>query len=390
MMEFINWKLIGKGGFCEVYKAQEKNTHEIYAIKVVKTANLNNQTFRFFETEKKVLRTVLEYNIKQVIRLINVMKDPITGIYYIVLEYCNGGTLHETLYKYINRFGKPFPEDLVRYLMKQILLGINCLHNLGIIHRDLKLANILLKYRNEFDKNNLNLYKSKIKIIDFNTSYFPNNSNPKTILGTIPNMAPSIINNAFGLNFQKPYDEKIDIWSLGTLCYEMLFGKSPFGLNQNIEMIQNIYYANFHIPNTISPQANSFLYCMLQKEGKDRLSCSQLLNHDFIKMNDIRNEINHNIPPIINNINNIVIKTNILFKDSYGNITVIRAKENTKIKDLMNLYFHKNNDNLNFINYNKSKIKFMINGENLQKMANRTIRDMNLMNNCIQVYYSDF
>ena len=79
-----------------------------------------------------------------------------------------------------------------------------------------------------------------------------------------------------------------------------------------------------------------------------------------------------------------------MFKDSYGNITVIRAKENTKIKDLMNLYFHKNNDNLNFINYNKSKIKFMINGENLQKMANRTIRDMNLMNNCIQVYYSDF
>ena len=92
-------------------------------------------------------------------------------------------------------------------------------------------------------------------------------------------MAPSIINNAFVLNFQKPYDEKIDIWSLGTLCYEMLFGKSPFGQNQNIEMIQNIYYANFHIPNTISPQANSFLYCMLQKEGKDRLSCSQLLNH---------------------------------------------------------------------------------------------------------------
>ena len=114
--------------------------------------------------------------------------------------------------------------------MEQILLGVKSLQDYGIIHRDLKLGNILLKYNNEFDRINENILAGEVKIIDFNTSYYPNISEPVTVLGTVPNMAPSIINNVLhSADNKQPYDEKIDIWSLGTLCYEMLFAKPLFG-----------------------------------------------------------------------------------------------------------------------------------------------------------------
>ena len=224
---------------------------------------------------------------------------------YLVLEYCNGGSLLKNLYEYKNKYGMPFPEKLVRHFIKRILLGIKYLHENKIIHRDLKLNNILLKYNNDIDKNNNNYYMAEIKIIDFNASFkYQNNLNnfPFTVVGTIPNMPPSIVNNIKGP--QKVYDEKVDIWSLGTLCYEMLYGKPMFQNMTEEQIFQNILLGNFTIPNTISKLARSFLYSMLQKDGKYRLNASQLLNHEFIKGNN--NKMILNKKNIIENPNNIL------------------------------------------------------------------------------------
>ena len=146
---------------------------------------------------------------------------------------------------------------------------------------------------------------AEIKIIDFNASckYHKNLNNfPFTVVGTIPNMPPSIVNNIKGP--QKVYDEKVDIWSLGTLCYEMLYGKPMFQNMTEEQIFQNILLGNFTIPNTISKLARSFLYAMLQKDGKYRLNASQLLNHEFIKGNN--NKIILNKKNIIENPNNIL------------------------------------------------------------------------------------
>ena len=87
-------------------------------------------------------------------------------------------------------------------------------------------------------------------------------SEPKTYAGTPQNMAPTVFQNKFKTQY---YNEKIDIWSLGTLCYEMLFGKPLFLHMNEDEIIKNILLCNFKIPKTISVQARNFLLSMLRQ-----------------------------------------------------------------------------------------------------------------------------
>ena len=292
---------IGKGAFAEVKIANDIMTNQKYAVKILETSKMGQKELELFNTEKRILRSALANNFKNIIKMQNILKD-LSGRYYIILEYCNGGSLYNCLKEYSNKNRKPFPEKYVSYLMKEILIGVKSLHDHGIIHRDLKLGNILLKYKSKNNLINQNVLTAEVRITDFNASYFPNNSEPITCVGTIPDMAPSVLQNGLKNVVPKPYDEKIDIWSLGTLCYEMLFNKPLFGKIINNNMYANILNANFTIPNTISPQAKSFLNCMLQKEGVNRLSVSELLNHEFIKKNNIMN-IN-NITFNENNISN--------------------------------------------------------------------------------------
>ena len=69
--------------------------------------------------------------------------------WYLITEFCNGGSLLSNLKKYINHFRRPFPEDLVQYLMKQIVSALQYLHFNKIIHRDLKLDNILVNFQSD-------------------------------------------------------------------------------------------------------------------------------------------------------------------------------------------------------------------------------------------------
>ena len=158
------------------------------------------------------------------------------------MQRCNGDSLYQNLNDYIKKYGHPFPEKLVQRIMKKILTGVNFLHQRGKIHRYLKLGNILLKYENELNKD---IYAAQIKIMDFNCIYISETSAPKTFRGTIQNMAPSVVQNKFKTQY---YDEKIDIWPLGSLFYEMLFGKPLFSNINEDEIIKNILLCNYKIP----------------------------------------------------------------------------------------------------------------------------------------------
>ena len=92
---------------------------------------------------------------------------------YVITEYYNGGTLRDFLDKYLQEHNKPPSEEIVQYIMRQIIEGVKYLHNKKIFHRDLKLEYIMLNYEDEKDKENNNIMKSKIIISDFfSAGYF--------------------------------------------------------------------------------------------------------------------------------------------------------------------------------------------------------------------------
>ena len=166
----------------------------------------------------------------------------------------------------------------------------------------------------------------------------------------------------------------------------MLFGKPLFSNIQNNENFNNIINANFTIPETISPKARSFLYCMLQKDGINRLSCTQLLNHEFIKENFFIDQTSdYDKIPIINKNYNQNI-TNIIFNDVKGKKINIPVDENTKIQDVIRLYFHRIKRPELTHNYH-NKFSFLFNGKNLRYSLNNTVKNMKIMSYCtIQVY----
>ena len=381
-------KLIGQGAFAKVYLAKDLSNNKKYAVKILETSKMCQKKLELFKTEKKILRLAIKQNFRNIIKLQDVLKGA-SGIYYIILEYCNGNSLDRILYDYYKINKKPFPENYVRYLMKEILLGVKSLHDHGIIHRDLKLDNILLNFKSEINRIKLNLLSAEVRITDFNASYISNKVLPKTFIGTVPNMAPTIVENGIN-NEEKPYDEKIDIWSLGTICYEMLYAKPLFRIEKKEKMFQKIVSSKITLEKTISPQARNFLKYMLQRDGKNRLSVSELLNHEFIKGNNdefnSKNCRNNNL--LINNnfpINNAFNKSssvlNIIFKSYRTSINIITT-ENTKIKDLVRFYFFRINRPDLMDNFSQ-KVGFIYNSQRLKinEYSQETIKQMNLTNN---------
>ena len=161
--EYMLIKAIGKGAFGEVYLTTKQGSKQLFATKKVPKIKADSPNVRkYFLNELQILR---EVNHKYIIHF-ETMKHTIHN-YYIITEFCNGGGLYDCLNKYKALYGTSFPEEIVQHLMRQIVEGVKYLHSKRIIHRDLKLENILVNFENEIDKNNLNMLKSTVKIIDF-------------------------------------------------------------------------------------------------------------------------------------------------------------------------------------------------------------------------------
>ena len=268
---------IDSGCFAETYISKKEGSDELYATKKVDLNFIVQEPClkQYIENEILILKEIKHPNIIKLYD-VKIREEYI----YLVMEYCNGGTLFNALNEYIEKNGMPFTEDIVQFLMKQILSGVEYLHKNKIIHRDLKLQNILLKYISDYDAENSNIFSSQVKIIDFNISAKIKEPEINPITGTYIEDE----NNVF--------DEKEDIMGLGILCYQMLLGKKPFDYGNDIKEVN---CDNMKVIPNISSNAKSFLDCMLQKDSKSRLSANELLKHDFLKDNKITNMNDNNI-----------------------------------------------------------------------------------------------
>ena len=291
-------KCLGKGSFGEVYLSTKKGRKEYFATKKIDRKTADKPSLKkYFDNEIQILSKLNHPNIVK-LECIKTTNQH----YYIVMEYINGGGLSDCLKKYMEKNNnRAFPEEIVQHLMRQIIDALNYLHKQKIVHRDLKLDNIMVNFDSLDDKENLNMMKAKIKIIDFGfATRLSAEKNDLTFsaVGSPINMDPIILrkfSNRKDIN-TIGYDEKADIWSIGTVCYELLIGKAVFNAKTMNDLVEKVQSGNYTLPKTVSKEVVSFLNAMLQYDAKLRLSAEELLKHvfltrnpaDFTKMNTVR------------------------------------------------------------------------------------------------------
>ncbi|XWS58204.1 hypothetical protein CRYUN_Cryun08bG0014500 [Craigia yunnanensis] len=265
----IRWRkgeLIGSGAFGRVYMGMNLDSGELLAVKeVLIAANSASEEkaqahVRELEEEVKLLKNLSHPNI---VRYLGTVREEET--LNILLEFVPGGSISSLL----GKFG-PFPEAVIRTYTKQLLLGLEYLHNNGIMHRDIKGANILVDN------------KGSIKLADFGASKqvveLATVSGAKSMKGTPYWMAPEVI-------LQTGHSFSADIWSVGCTVIEMATGKPPW--SQQYQEVAALFYVGTTkshppIPEHLSTEAKDFLLTCLQKEPELRPAASELLKHPFV------------------------------------------------------------------------------------------------------------
>ena len=278
-------KSLGKGISGEVLLAYDLEKDIDVAAKHIPKNLVNDQKEMELFTNEVLISTLCE---NENLAKVHDISD-IDGEKYLIFEYCNGGDLQTALSNYKKKHIF-LDEKIIQNIVSQILNGLQCLHNKKIIHHDIKPANILLHYDNIEDLNQLNLMKCKFKISDFGLSKFKNEQYERMIGGSPLYMEPYLFDKNVPIKIIE--NEKVDIWSLGILTYELLFGITPFENSCFIpdnalrELVSNlsrgIYFINICYRDKISLQIIAFLNKCLQIEQNKRASSEELLFSEFV------------------------------------------------------------------------------------------------------------
>ena len=248
-----NSGLLGKGTYGEVQLVRHKSTNQLIAMKKIKKLT----------KDRKVPIKLLYREISVQVKLSN---PNITRLYdhyetsddvYLFLEYIDGGNLFSQIKKKIK-----FPEREACKYFFQICQGVAYLHENNIIHRDLKPDNILLT------KSGL------VKICDFGWAIAAQDER-STYCGTLDYMAPEILK---GMN----YSNKVDVWSLGIMLFELIQGQIPFRARSSGERLTKIMQNNIEFLVNTSTAAKALIIKMLQIEPELRPSLEDILNDEWI------------------------------------------------------------------------------------------------------------
>lgn len=257
-------QFLGKGGFARCYEAtpvlndQSDCSVQSFAIKVIRIDKLSKKIHRQKMYQEIEIHSKLSH--PNIIRFYESFSDSLNV--YIVLELCKRRSLVELQKRRIT-----VTEPETRYFSYQIAQGLTYLHKKGIIHRDLKLGNILL---------NENL---EVKIGDFGlaTHNLPGQVR-RSLCGTPNYIAPEILN-------RQGHDFKVDSWSLGCLIYTLLFGKPPFErstLRETYASIQSHRYSYPNIP-VVGQETRLLINQLLIMNPEQRLDINGVLLHPFYK-----------------------------------------------------------------------------------------------------------
>lgn len=253
-------KKIGKGAFSSIYKAYNKYSKEMVAVKEISLDTLN----KYEKSIKNETDIMKKLNHPYIVKLYDTIIDEETDNVYLVMEFMGRGDFS----KYLNK--RPLKEKYALKYLKQISQAMKYLLDNNIIHRDLKPQNILIS-----DTGN-------IKLTDFGFArYFDKDIMIQTICGSPLYMAPEIIKN-------KKYDYKSDLWSIGIIFYEMLMGNPPYRAKNIYQLIRKIENDDIEIPGKfkLSLECRNLLLSLLEKEPEKRITWDDFFNHTLLKEKD--------------------------------------------------------------------------------------------------------
>ncbi|OMJ96119.1 hypothetical protein SteCoe_296 [Stentor coeruleus] len=253
---------LGVGGFSEVKMCLHIPSQQKRAVKVISKNIIPIESI----DEEHILKemALLKYlNHPNIIKAYEIFED--STKFYLSLEYCGGGNLYTKL-----KAVKKFPQLEAADIAFQIFLGVSYLHDNGIIHRDLKPENILLTGN----------YDYSVKIADFGSACLKNKTKSLNgIAGTLYYLAPEVLKDN--------YDEKVDIWSIGIMLFQLITGLLPYKGKSSDEIKKRIAAKPFKVKSEyLDVNARNllmdFFQGLLNVDPRMRYSAKEALEHPWI------------------------------------------------------------------------------------------------------------
>uniref|UniRef100_A0A8C7FUA1 Serine/threonine-protein kinase ULK3 n=1 Tax=Oncorhynchus kisutch TaxID=8019 RepID=A0A8C7FUA1_ONCKI len=264
LADFILTERLGSGTYATVYKAYRKgDNREVVAVKVVGKKTLNKVSMENLLTEIEILKTVRHPHIVQ----LNDFQWDSENI-YLILEWCSGGDLSRFIHS-----RRLLPERVARLFLQQIACALQYLHNHNISHLDLKPQNILLS-------------GSVLKLADFGfASYMSPWDEQSALRGSPLYMAPEMV-------CRRQYDSRVDLWSVGVILYETLFGRAPFASRSYAELEEKIRSDKpIELPAgaRVSRNCRDLLLRLLDRDPDTRLTFTQFFSHPWVDLEHMPN-----------------------------------------------------------------------------------------------------
>lgn len=253
-------RALGKGKFGSVYLAREQQTKFILALKVLfkkqlEKAGVEHQLRREVEIQSHLRHP-------NILRLYGYFHD--AARVYLILEFAPKGELYGEL----QRCGTFDDQRSATYIM-ELADALRYCHSKAVIHRDIKPENLLLGANGE------------LKIADFGWSVHTPSSRRSTLCGTLDYLPPEMIEG-------KTHDEKVDLWSLGVLCYEFLVGRPPFETKSHEETYRKISRVEFTYPAHVSNGSRDLINRLLKHNPMHRLPIQGVMEHPWVVENSTK------------------------------------------------------------------------------------------------------
>jgi len=254
---------LGRGGFSIVREGRNRQTGEKVAVKFIEKKFVDQEELKLLQREIDIMARVQHTNVLRLFEIFDTDQK-----LSLVMELVNGG---ELFYKIVDKGS--YNELEARDIVRQLVEGVDYLHNQGIAHRDLKPENLLCS---ETDSGMV------IKIADFGLSKaFGGESSLSTSCGTPDYAAPEV------LRMDGAYDKSVDLWSIGVITYVLLCGFPPFYGKSQAQLFEKILNADFDFPEPewtqISAEAKDFINHLLVLDVTQRYNTKQCLDHPWLK-----------------------------------------------------------------------------------------------------------